>query len=124
MREPIVATALVGLSMMSGEGLVAVVGWGLFAAAVVVVILQVTVIKKLKEDLKYEQKERELLSSRVGEMKVRLDKQQQELMAGATQRLALSREIEGLHQSIALLVSSNEKNMATIGKLVEKYGDV
>lgn len=124
MRETIVATALVGLSMMSGEGIVAVIGWGLFAAAVVVVILQVTVIKKLKEDLKYEQKERELLSKEVADLREMVKGLKGRIMNEVEEKYLTSREAIKLREDMAVMTRANETNLATINKLVEKYGDV
>lgn len=122
--KTMVVAGTAGMAMMTAGGWLGALGWILFVASVAWGIFLQTVIKKLKDELKFERAERELLSTRVGEMKIRLDKQQQALVKGATERLELSRELEDMKKSVDLLLEANKTNMETIGKLAEKYGDV
>jgi uncharacterized protein YlxW (UPF0749 family) len=122
--KTMVAAGTAGMAMMTAGGWLGALGWILFVASVAWGIFQQTVINKLKDELKFERKQREILDTRVSEMKTRIDRQQQELMKGATERLELSREVEGMRKDMELMRQANEKNMATIAKLAEKYGDV
>ena len=112
------------MAMMTAGGWLGALGWILFVASVAWGVFQQTVINKLKDELSVERKQREILDTRVSEMKTRIDRQQQELMKGATERLELSREVEGMRKDMELMRQANDRNMATIAKLAEKYGDV
>ena len=122
--KTMVVAGTAGMAMMTAGGWLGALGWILFVASVAWGIFQQTVINKLKDELSVERKQREILDTRVSEMKTRIDRQQQELMKGATERLELSREVEGMRKDMELMRQANEKNMATIAKLAEKYGDV
>ncbi len=106
------------------EGWPALMGWILLAAAAAVLAFQRRIIQGLRKELKEERAARELLEGRVSEMKTRIDKQQQELMVGATERLQLSREVESLSKTVAILNKTVETNMAALSRLSEKYGDL
>jgi len=122
--KTMVVAGTAGMAMMTAGGWLGALGWILFVASVAWGIFQQTVINKLKDELKFERKQREILDTRVSEMKTRIDRQQQELMKGATERLELSREVDGMRKDMELMRQANERNMATIAKLAEKYGDV
>jgi len=122
--KTMVVAGTAGMAIMTAGGWLGALGWILFVASVAWGIFQQTVINKLKDELKFERKQREILDTRVSEMKTRIDRQQQELMKGATERLELSREVDGMRKDMELMRQANERNMATIAKLAEKYGDV
>lgn len=99
-------------------------GWILLAGTGFVIAFQRRIIQALRKDLKEERAAREVLELRVDEMKKRIDKQQQDLMTGATERLQLSREVESLTKTVAMLNKTVETNMAALARLSEKYGNL
>lgn len=106
------------------EGWPALMGWILLAGTGFVIAFQRRIIQALRKDLKEERAAREVLELRVDEMKKRIDKQQQDLMTGATERLQLSREVESLTKTVAMLNKTVETNMAALARLSEKYGNL
>lgn len=102
----------------------ALMGWILLAGTGFVIAFQRRIIQALRKDLKEERAAREVLELRVDEMKKRIDKQQQDLMTGATERLQLSREVESLTKTVAMLNKTVETNMAALARLSEKYGNL
>ena len=127
MKATTIVAGVLGLSMMTSGGWFAVIGWGLFAASIVVIVAQVTVIKRLKEELKFERGEREVLSQQVAELKKRVKEQQDELLKGSMERLDLSRKIEAMERErtrdrnhLVELAKSNEFLRKTLDELIAR----
>ena len=113
-----------GIQWAEAFGWIGVAGWVLFAAAVVWILFLHTVVKKLKSELAFEREEREKLSKEVADLREMVKGLKGRIMNEVEEKYLTSREAIKLREDMAVMKKANATNLATINKLVEKYGDV
>lgn len=127
MKGALILVSLAGVALAVEGGYWGAIGWGLFLASLVAIIVQRSVINKLKEELKFERGEREYLSQQVSELKKRVKEQQDQLLSASMERMELSREVERLAKELTTsrnhlveLAKSNEFMRTTLDNLVAR----
>ena len=117
---------VVGISLTTAGGIWGALGWILFVAAVVMIVVQQTVIKKLREELDYARNEMELMSNQTARLKADLEALDQRFLKAHTKMLEMSKNMERMVREekerdteVAMLKKTVETNAKTIERLSE-----
>lgn len=109
MKTEAIVALVSSLAMATAGGVWGTIGWILFIGALAVIYIQRTVVKDLRGELTKEKNARELVSNKVDEQKIRIDKQQQEIMRFTELEVEFERQLEQLAKEKLELIARIEE---------------